>query len=378
MAAPDFTRVAETIDAAIGAGAFPGAVIVVAKGGELLHHSAHGARLLEPVRTPMGPDTVFDLASLTKPLATTLALMLLVRDGRLRLDDRVARFLPNFGVYGKTPLTVRQLLAHCSGLPAWRPYWKEIARLGKHGRPNFVASNGARDMMLELIHRERLEYPPGTKSVYSDLGFMLLGEIVELLSHTTLDRFCRDRIFRPLGLQSTGFVDLQRLRMQKVVPIADKIAPTERCPWRQKVLCGEVHDDNAYAAGGVVGHSGLFASALDVHRLMQRLRACHLGEDDLVPAAIMREFWRVDASVPESTWALGWDTPSATGSSAGSRVSARAVGHLGFTGTSLWYDLQRDAWVIFLTNRVHPNRNNDRIREVRPRVHDAVWEVLET
>jgi len=373
----DFTPVAETIESAIGAGAFPGAVIVVAKEGEVVHHAAYGSRILEPVRGPMAPDTVFDLASLTKPLATTTSIMLLIRDGRLRLDDRIARFLPNFGVHGKTPLTIRQLLAHCSGLPAWRPYWKEIAKLAKHGRPNLLASTGARDMMFELIHRERLEQPPGTKAVYSDLGFLLLGEIVELLSHTTLDRFCRDRIFRPLGLQSIGFVDLQRLRMQKVVPVPDKIAPTERCPWRQKLLCGEVHDDNAWAAGGVVGHSGLFADALDVHRLLQRLRLCHKGEDELIPAPILREFWRVDAAVPESTWALGWDTPSATGSSAGNKVNPRAVGHLGFTGTSIWYDLQRDAWVIFLTNRVHPHRNNDRIKEVRPRVHDAVWEVLD-
>lgn len=374
----DFTRVGETIDSAIGAGAFPGAVLVVAKAGEIVHHAAYGSRSLEPARAPMAPDTVFDLASLTKPLATTTAVMLLIRDGRLRLDDRIARFLPNFGVHGKTPITIRQLLAHCSGLPAWQPYWKEIVKLGKHGRPNLVASHAAHDMMLELIHRERLEHPPGTKAVYSDLGFMLLGEIVELLSQTTLDRFCRDRIFRPLGLHSIGFVDLERLRMQKVVPVADKIAPTEHCPWRQKVLCGEVHDDNAYAAGGVAGHAGLFGDVLDVHRVMQRLRLCYHAEDDLIPAALVREFWRVDASVPESTWALGWDTPSATGSSAGNRVNPRAVGHLGYTGTSIWYDLQRDAWVIFLTNRVHPHRNNDRIREVRPRVHDAVWEVLDT
>jgi CubicO group peptidase (beta-lactamase class C family) len=206
---------------------------------------------------------------------------------------------------------------------------------------------------------------------------MLLGEIVELLGHTTLDRFCHERIFRPLGMRSTGYIDLVHLRLRRIQPVTDQIAPTERCPWRGGVLCGEVHDDNAWAMGGVAGHSGLFSTARDIHVAIEKLRACWRGEDDFLPPWLVQRVWRRDDAVPGSTWGLGWDTPTPGSSSAGSRVSAHAVGHLGFTGTSVWVDLERDAHVILLTNRVHPSRENDRIREVRPRLHDAIWEILD-
>jgi CubicO group peptidase (beta-lactamase class C family) len=207
---------------------------------------------------------------------------------------------------------------------------------------------------------------------------MLLGELVEVVSRMPIDRFCHERIFRPLGLRATAFVDLSALRTRRLAPVAELIAPTERCPWRKRVLCGEVHDDNAWAMGGVAGHAGLFASAAEVDRLAGRLRACWRGEDDFVPREIVREFWSRDPLVEGSTWALGWDTPSPEGSSAGNRIGRNAVGHLGFTGTSLWIDLERDASVVLLTNRVHPRRDNERIREVRPRIHDAALEALDT
>jgi CubicO group peptidase (beta-lactamase class C family) len=191
-----------------------------------------------------------------------------------------------------------------------------------------------------------------------------------------LDRFCQERIFRPLGLRSTAFIDLSLLRSRKLVPVTDMIAPTERCPWRRRLLCGEVHDDNAYAMGGVAGHAGLFANAADVDALAGRLHACWRGEDDFLPRDLVREFWTRDRQVPDSTWALGWDTPSATGSSAGRHVGPEAVGHLGYTGTSLWVDLARGVQVVLLTNRVHPSRDNEHIREVRPRVHDTAMEAL--
>jgi CubicO group peptidase (beta-lactamase class C family) len=372
-----FERAAAVINDAVDAGVFPGAVLLVAQHGAVLQHAAFGSRSLEPQRTPMERDTVFDLSSLTKPLATTTALMLLVREGKLRVEDRVTRFIPNFGVYGKTAVSVRHLLAHCSGLAAWRPFHREIADAARNRRPHFLASRSARESIYEEIHRARLEYPPASRSLYSDLGFLLLGELVELVAGTTLDRFCHERVFRRLGLRSTGFVDLERLRQGRFAPVTSAIAPTERCPWRGKVLCGEVHDDNAWAAGGVAGHAGLFANAADVHALVCWLRACARGEDSFLPADLVRRFWTRDALVPGSTWALGWDTPSPAGSSAGSRVSPHAVGHLGFTGTSLWIDLERDAHVIFLTNRIHPSRRDERIRDVRPRVHDAVWEALD-
>jgi CubicO group peptidase (beta-lactamase class C family) len=376
LARRNFDGVAAVITQAIDAGAFPGAVILVARAGDVLYHEAFGCRSLVPERTPMAVDTVFDLSSLTKPLATTTMVMLLARQGKLRPEDRVTRFVQNFGAHGKFGVTVRHLLAHCSGLPAWRPFYRDVTRAAQ-GRPNHVASRGAREFVYEQIHRERLEYPTGTQSVYSDLGFLLLGELIELVSQAPLDRVCHERLFRPLGLRATGFVDLGRLRRDKLAPDTDAIAPTEQCPWRQKILCGEVHDDNAWAVGGVAGHAGLFSTASDIHTMVCWLRACACGEDQTLPAALVQRFWTRDGTVPDSTWALGWDTPSATGSTAGTRVSPRAVGHLGFTGTSLWIDLERDAHVVFLTNRVHPDRQNERIRAVRPRVHDAVWEALD-
>jgi len=373
----EFGGVADTIEAAVAAGAFPGAVILVGRGDEVAYLRSFGRRTFESDAAPMACDTVFDLSSLTKPLATTTAVMMLVRDGRLALDDRVARYLPNFAVHGKTGVTVQQLLSHSSGLAAWRPYYKDILRAQRQGRPNFLGTRGAREQIYESIHRERLEYAPGAKSVYSDLGFLVLGELVELMTQSSLDRVCLDRVFRPLGLKSIGFVDLSRLRLQKVLPVPERIAPTERCTWRQRTLCGEVHDDNAHAAGGVCGHAGLFASAEDVHGIVSRLVACYRGDGDFVPSRIVRRVWSRDESVPGSTWALGWDTPAAEGSTAGERVSRNAVGHLGFTGTSVWIDLERGAHVILLTNRVHPHRSNEKIRQARPRVHDAVWAALD-
>ena len=372
----NFAVVEQELEAAVNAGAFPGAVLLVGRGGQVEYHGAVGYRSLEPTRTPMHPDTVFDLSSLTKPLATATAFLQLVEQGRVAFDDRLTRFFPNFGVHGKTQVTFRHLLAHCSGLAAWHPFYKEVERIERHGRLNFLASRGARVHVYEQVHRERLEYPTASRSLYSDLGFMLLGEFIELITGTTLDRYCHERIFRPLGLRATGFVDLSLVRSRQVTAMTDSIAPTERCPWRKKMLCGEVHDDNAYAMGGVAGHAGLFATAADVHALAARLLACHRGADDFLPAALVRECWTPNPTVPDSTWALGWDTPSAKNSSAGERISRHAVGHLGFTGTSLWIDLEREIEVILLTNRVHPHRDNERIRSVRPRVHDAVMEAL--
>jgi CubicO group peptidase (beta-lactamase class C family) len=373
----DFGSVAREIEAAAEAGAFPGAVMHVSRANRVLFHKAFGSRSLEPERTPMRPDTTFDLSSLTKPLATTTAFMILLKEKKVALDDRVTRFFHNFGVYGKTHVTFRHLLAHTSGLAAWRPYHQEVERLERQGRPGFVGSRGAKEFVYAQIHRERPEYETGTRSVYSDLGFMLLGEVIEVVTGMPLDRFCHERIFRPLGLRSTGFIDLTGPPARRLVPVTERIAPTERCPWRKRILCGEVHDDNAYAMGGVAGHAGLFANATDLYALTSRLRRCWQGKDDFIPCDIMREFWTRDGTVTGSTWALGWDTPSPVDSSAGTRIAPTAVGHLGFTGTSLWIDLERDTTLIFLTNRVHPHRDNERIREVRPRVHDLALEAID-
>jgi CubicO group peptidase (beta-lactamase class C family) len=372
----NFQPVEEAFQEAVAQGSFPGAVVLVAKGEEVVFERAFGFRTLVPEKTPMELETIFDLASLTKPLATATATMLLMAEKKINLEDRVARFFSNFGVFGKTHVTFRHLLAHCSGLPAWKPYYEEIVKEEKAGKINFVVSRAAKSYVFERIHREKALSAPGSQSLYSDLGFMLLGEVVEEISGWTLDRFCQDRIFRPLELRSISFIDMTQLRARRLQPAKEMIAPTENCPWRKRVVWGEVHDENAYAMGGVAGHAGLFASARDIHRFVIRLRRCLLGRDSFLPTPLVKEFLTRDMTVSESSHALGWDTPSSDQSSSGSYFSPNTVGHLGFTGTSLWWDLEKDCSVILLTNRIHPSRTNDKIKSFRPHIHDLIMKAL--
>lgn len=355
----------------------PGATVVVRKGNEIVFENKFGWRQTVPERHPMQLETVFDLSSLTKALATSVAVMLLAREGKLRLDDRVTRFFHNFGVHGKTYITFRHLLGHYSGLTAWRPFYEQIAEIERKGRINFMASRGAKEHVYEQIHREKLEAPPGTRAIYSDLNFMLLGEVVEQITGVGLHRFCRDRIFRPLGLRATDFVDISLVRTRRLEPVPEMFAATEVCPSRKRLLVGEVHDDNAYAMGGVAGHAGLFGPVKEVDRIAAELIACYHGRSDLVPRSLIAEFWKRNEVVKGSTWALGWDTPTADHSSSGTHFSPAAVGHLGFTGTSIWIEPEREIAVTILTNRVHPRRDNEGIRDFRPLIHDRIMEVLD-
>jgi len=328
---------------------------------------------VEPQPAQMTKDTIFDLSSLTKPLATGVAMMLLVRDGLVSLDDRVPHYLPEFAAHGKGEVTLRHLLSHSSGLPAWRPYYRHLRRIeeaGEHG--HFLGSAAAKGYVYSAVERERPEAPPGCVVTYSDLGFIALGAIIESLTGRSLDRFCTENIFQPLALSRTGFRPLSFPFEDGVRLAAGPVAATERCPWRGKILCGEVHDDNAWAMGGVAGHAGVFAPVRDVDALLCRLRSCFEGRDDFIPQWIVRLFWNADPPVVGSTRALAWDRPAACGSMAGSCFSRRTVGHLGFTGTSVWVDLEKQRHVILLSNRVHPDRGNDAIRTFRPTIHDLI------
>jgi CubicO group peptidase (beta-lactamase class C family) len=354
----------------------PGATVVVRVGVDLAFEGAFGFRTLVPQPREMKLDTVFDLSSLTKVLATTIAVMLLAREGKLKLDDRVTRAFPEFGVHGKDRVTFRHLLAHCSGLTAWRPFYKLVAEIERGGRVNFMSSLGAKQWVFEEIHREKPEAPLATKAIYSDLNFIVLGEAVEQATGATLDRFCHERIFRPLGLRTTGFIDNSTARTRKLEPVQEMFAATENCPSRKRILIGEVDDENAFAMGGVAGHAGLFAPVREVDRIAAELIACCKGRSNFMPEKIVREFWTRDGAVQGSTWALGWDTPSPIHSSSGHHFPATAVGHLGFTGTSIWIDPEREIAVSILTNRVHPSRDNQAIREFRPKIHDLIMEAI--
>jgi CubicO group peptidase (beta-lactamase class C family) len=205
---------------------------------------------------------------------------------------------------------------------------------------------------------------------------MVLGEIIETISGSQLDAFFHERISQPFQLRSTTFLDLTQFATWRIQPKEDELAPTELCPWRKKVLCGEVHDDNAFAMGGVAGHAGLFSSARDIHTLVGQLDRCLRGCDSFLPQRLVQEFFTKDDSVAHFTHALGWDTPAPKNSSSGMHFSRRSVGHLGFTGTSLWWDLEKNCHVILLTNRVHPNRNNEKIKQFRPKIHDLIMQAI--
>ena len=372
----DFKSVEDAFKEAVTQGVFPGAVLLVGRGDEIVYEHAFGSRSLVPTSTPMYTSTIFDLASLTKPLATTVAIMLLVSEKNISLDDRVTRFVPTFGIFDKHAVTFRHLLNHSSGLPDWKPYYEDVLESEKGGKVNFVASRAAKQHVFAEIHREKPVSPTGARSVYSDLDFIILGEVVEAISGGTLDRFCQDRIFTPLGLRGMFFIDLTQLDTQWLQPVEELIAPTEDCPWRKKIICGEVHDDNAYAMGGVAGHAGLFSSARDIHQLLACLDGCRRGENTFLPQALIQEFVSRDESVKNSTYALGWDTPSENKSSSGECFSLHSVGHLGFTGTSIWWDLEKNCHVVLLSNRVHPTRKNEKIREFRPYIHDLIMKTL--
>ena len=361
---------------AVEKGAIPGATIVVRKGVDIAYEGAFGFRSIVPERSPMRLETVFDLSSLTKPLATTVAVMMLTRDAKMRLDDRLTRFFHNFGVHGKGHVTFRHLLAHSSGLAAWRPVYQQIAEVERSGKVNFMASRGAKEFVYEEIHREKPEAPAGSKTIYSDLNFMLLGEAVEQVSGVGLNRFCRDKIFRPLELRATDFIDISLVRTRRLEPVPEMFAPTAVCPLRKRLLVGEVDDENAFAMGGVSGHAGLFAPVKEVDRIAAELLASYAGRSDFIPQKIVQQFWSRDGAVRGSTWALGWDSPSAEYSSSGHHFSAAAVGHLGFTGTSIWIEPSRGIAISLLTNRVHPRRDNQAIRDFRPKIHDLIMEAL--
>ena len=368
----DFSAVDRLLEGALRQAVFPGAALLVKQAGAVVYRRACGFRCLEPRPVLLTAETRFDLASLTKSLATSLAVFLLIIQRKLRFDVPVSSFLPDFRGGEKDRVTIRQLLSHTSGLPAWRPYFAALS--GPEHRAD-IATRLAREWVYGQIQREPLDAAPGERAVYSDLGFMLLGALVERLSGRTLDAYCQRYIFAPLGLHSTTFANLDNSD-QAALFLAHDCAATEWCPWRGRVVCGQVHDENAYAMGGVAGHAGVFSTLDDVDRLVSCLVDSYHGRRAFLPAGLLHECWTRDGRVPGSSWALGWDTPSAQGSSAGELFSAHSVGHLGFTGTSVWVDLEREVHVILLTNRVHRIRDNTAIRSFRPRLHDAVMRAV--
>jgi CubicO group peptidase (beta-lactamase class C family) len=311
---------------------------------------------------PVTLQTVFDLASLTKPLATALTILYLIEKGKLGIETCLGEVLPAFRNTSKHSIQIRHLLYHTSGLPAHREYYHDLALLPMAER---------KTALRRLLVKEPLVRAIGVAPEYSDLGFMMLCWVIEEVTHERLDRFVSEKIYRPLGLRNLFFMDVMAPTIQKKeMPFA----ATECCSWRKALMAGAVSDDNAWVTGGIDGHAGLFGTAEDVYGLLKALLAAFHGKaNSLFCPELVRAFFKRDAV---SSRALGFDTPNLEGSSSGSLFSVNTVGHLGFTGTSFWMDLDRGMVVVLLTNRIHPHRNNNRIRAFRPIVHDAVMKIL--
>ncbi len=312
----------------------------------------------------VSPETFYDLASLSKPLATVLSLLCLCKDGKVKATDRLVDFFPAPADPEKGKITIGQLLSHASGLPAHREYYRILLSLPRQER---------KERLLALLMEEPLVCEPGTRSLYSDLGFMLLGLLVEKLSGESLENFYRKKVLTPLGLaMSIRFGPLPEGGGGEM-----SIAPGEYCQVRKKVLVGEVGDENAFALGGVAGHAGLFGTITGVQALVLHLLDQWQGREEHPNylGSDLRFFLR-RAAVPESTWALGFDTPSAVSSSAGSHLSPFSIGHLGYSGTSFWIDPARELAMVLLSNRVHPRRDNEQIKQFRPLFHNLVVESL--
>lgn len=344
-----FAALDAPIEEAIREGKLPGCVVVVGHADEILFQKAYGLRASVPAPEPMTVDTIFDLASLTKPIATTTSVMLLADEGRLDLDKPASTWLPELGDRGR--FSLRQLLVHTSGLPAVTP-------LAQY-------TPDRRKLLTSLAALRRDATPPGTKFVYSDVGFVLLEEIVRRASGEDFATFTRARIFEPLGMKDAQFLPPEDVRA--------RIAPTETRAGN--VMRGEVHDPRAFALGGVAGNAGLFATADDVARFAQAMlgRGARAGHRVVAEKTFDRFLTRHETS--KGPRALGWDLESAYATHRSPRLSARAFGHGGFTGTAVWIDPDRDFFFVFLSNRVHPDGKgavNPLVKELATRAVDAL------
>jgi CubicO group peptidase (beta-lactamase class C family) len=344
---------------AISDNVFPGAVLLVSHKQSILFFEAYGhANIFS--KAAMTRQTIFDLASLTKPLATAVAVMLLVQRGNIELEQDLGSLLPDCKDSDKSAIRLKHLLYHNAGFPDYRPYYRALIKIAPEKRMETL-----RRWLLD----ESLIHSIGAAVLYSDLGFMILRWVIEKVCEQRIDRFVTDNIYEPLGLKHLFFNPLE------VEARAFPYAATEKCPWRQTLIEGRVHDENAYAVGGIEGHAGLFGSADNVHGLLQDLLCAFHGYNasGLFQQGLVQTFFKRLSGTDK---ALGFDTPSLTGSSSGRLFSKNSVGHLGFCGTSFWMDLEREIVVILLTNRVHPTRTNECIKAFRPRLHDAVMQPL--
>jgi serine-type D-Ala-D-Ala carboxypeptidase len=346
----------DVLENAIAARAFPACSLAVTTRGELVAHRALGRFTYDPASPEVVAATLFDLASLTKTLATTAMAMILYERGLLDLEAPVSAIVPEFAGESdgnddrRREVTLRMLLAHSSGLPAYEKLFLRAK---------------SREDLLQAAFNTRLTAEPGKRAEYSDIGFIILGVALECLADETLDVFCQREIFGPLGMTHTAFNPAAALK-ESIPPTTDDTT------FRHRVIQGEVQDENASVMGGVAGHAGLFSTAEDLaifaHGMLN-------GGYPILRAETVKLFARRQDTPAGTSRALGWDTPSAP-SQSGQYFSSRSFGHLGYAGTSLWIDPERQSSITLLTNRTWPDCQNQAIKQVRPAFHDAVMEAL--
>jgi CubicO group peptidase (beta-lactamase class C family) len=339
--APSFARVDRLVDRAIADGQTPGAIVVIGHGGMIVHHRAYGRRALLPVAEPLDEGTLYDMASLTKPVATTVAVMQFFEAGAFRLDDPISRYLPDFARNGKAGITIRHLLTHYSGLP-----------------PDLDLSTPwtGKDEAVRRVMDTRPDHPAGERFVYSDINFITLGLLVEHLSHQSLDRYVQERVLDPLGMAHSRFLPPAAWRAT--------IAPTQ-FDSNGVMLRGVVHDPTARRMGGVAGHAGLFSNAADMSVYAQALLDRRAGRPSAYPlkpeTLVLMTTPRQPAGKTDLR-GLGWDIHTHYSTPRGDLFPVGSFGHTGFTGTSLWMDPASDSFVLILTNRVHPNGGHSVVR----------------
>jgi serine-type D-Ala-D-Ala carboxypeptidase len=368
----DFQPLDTLVGTAIQEGVFPGAAYAVSHKGKQVHRRAQGRHTYCPESLETTEDTVWDLASVSKVVGTTTGAMLLKDEGKLNFDQPVSEIIPEFAQNDKSKITVKNLLLHDSGLVAFRAYQKTCK---------------TPEEVIEAIYAEKLSNPIGSKMVYSDLGMITFGKIIEALSGRTFTAFLSERVFSPLGMKSTVYSPVTQIR--------EKCAPTDAIePWRTELrklrgqntpevhqlekqpdgtswIKGEVHDPNAMVLAGVAGHAGLFSVLNDLSKFMSMMLKRGNG---LVKPETIELFTRRQGV--SSSRGYGWDTNADHKASAGARFSEKSFGHTGYTGTSVWGDFENETFAILLTNRVQPTSDNTKIIPFRAKFHDAVYQAI--
>lgn len=349
----NFAAVDAVVKQAISDEAFPGAVVLVGHKGKVVHHKAYGTYTYEKNAEPMPRNAVFDLASVTKVIGTTSAAMLLHDKGLLDLDAHVTEYLPELNNHGKDKIKIRNLLLHNAGFVPYVSYYKKV-KTGKE--------------VIDDIMNSELKYETGTKFVYSDHGMIVLQKVIERITGKPIDEFLKEELFAPLNMNNTFYNPPDSVLYRTVPTEVDDY-------WRMITLRGKVHDENAYLLGGVAGHAGMFSTAADIAKVLQTLLNGGVYDGKRFFDEETVDDWTTKQS-NQSTRGLGWDTKSETRSSSGTKFSINSFGHTGYTGTSVWVDKEKDLFVIFLTNRVHPTRDNRKIVYVRPVLHDAIVDAV--